>query len=171
MPDDGARYSLSSRIRIASTSTPSTTRGAGPTEVARATYLADTSAFTRIGKPHVAAAMAPLIADGRIALCRPVIFELGFSARSPKDHDALMSRIDAFELAPTTEGDLRRALDVQRLLADVGHHRAISLVDGLVAAIAESRGLTVLHYDADFEIVAGITDQPTRWVVARGSAD
>lgn len=139
--------------------------------MARATYLADTSAFTRLGKPHVAAAISPLVAEGRIALCAPVAFELGFSARSAADHEAVMSRIDAFESVPTTEGDHRRALELQRLLAERGQHRALSLVDALVAAISESRGLTVLHYDADFDVVSEVTGQPTEWVVERGSAD
>lgn len=145
--------------------------GAVTTEVARAAYLADTSAFTRLDKPHVAAAVGPLIAEGKIALCAPVAFELGFSARSAADHDAIMSRIDAFESAPTTEGDHQRALDLQRLLAHQGHHRALSLVDALVAAVAETRNLTVLHYDADFELVSNITGQPNQWVVEPGSAD
>ena len=139
--------------------------------MARATHLADTSAFARLAKPHVAAAIAPLIADGRIALCTPVAFELGFSARTSADHDAIVSRIDAFESVPTTEADHRRALEIQRLLALKGHHRALSLVDGLVAAAAEARNLTVLHYDADFELVATVTGQPTEWVVERGTAD
>lgn len=139
--------------------------------MARAAYLADTSAFTRLDKPHVAAAIGPLIAEGKIALCAPVAFELGFSARSAADHDAIMSRIDAFESAPTTEGDHQRALDLQRLLAHQGHHRALSLVDALVAAVAETRNLTVLHYDADFELVSNITGQPNQWVVEPGSAD
>ena len=145
--------------------------GAGTPEVARAAYLADTSAFTRLNKPHVAAAIGPLIAEGKIALCAPVAFELGFSARNGTDHDAIMSRINAFETAPTTEGDHQRALEVQRLLAHQGHHRALSLVDALVAAIAETRNLTVLHYDADFELVSNLTNQPNQWVVAPGTAD
>ena len=123
--------------------------------MARAVYLADTSAFIRITSPNVAAAFAPLVAEGRVALCAPVAFELGFSARSVADHNAIMSRVDAFESVPVTEGDHRRALDLQRLLASRGHHRALSLVDALVAAVAENRDLTVLHYDSDFELVSG----------------
>lgn len=149
----------------------STARGAVTTEVARATYLADTSAFARLTRPHVAAAVAPLVAEGRVALCAPVAFELGFSARNGADHDAIMSRVEAFELVPTTDGDHRRALALQRLLAQRGQHRALSLVDALVAAAAESRSLTVLHYDADFDLVSEITGQPTRWVVEPGTAD
>lgn len=139
--------------------------------MARATYLADTSAFTRLNKPQVASAIGPLIAEGKIALCAPVAFELGYSARSGADYQALMSRIDAFETAPTTEGDHQRALEVQRLLAQQGQHRAVSLVDALVAAIAESRNLTVLHYDADFELVSKSTGQPNQWIVQPGTAD
>ena len=139
--------------------------------MARATYLADTSAFTRITKPHVAAAIAPLIAEGRVALCAPVAFELGFVARNAADHRAIMSRIDAFESVPTTEGDHRRALELQQLLADRGRHRALSLVDALVAATAESRSLTILHHDADFELVSEVTGQPHEWIVERGTGD
>lgn len=139
--------------------------------MARATYLADTSAFTRLAKAHVAAAIAPLVAEGRVALCAPVAFELGFSARNASDHEAIMSRIDAFQQAPTTEGDHRRAIEIQGLLTQSGRHRALSLVDALVASIAESRNLTVLHYDADFELVSELTGQPNQWIVKQGSAD
>ena len=36
---------------------------------------------------------------------------------------------------------------------------------------ADARDLTVLHYDADFELVAEITGQAQEGVGARGSAD
>ena len=53
-----------------------------------------------------------------------------------------------------------RAVEVLALLADRGQHRAPSLPDLIVAAIAELAGLTVLHLDKDFEIIADITGQP-----------
>lgn len=140
-------------------------------EVARAVYLVDTSAFARLSKPNVASAIGPLSVEGKIALCAPVAFELGFSARSVADYRAIMSRIDAFESAPTTEGDHQRAIEVQRLLAQIGQHRAVSLVDALVAAIAESRDLVVLHYDADYELISKITGQRHEWIVQPGTAD
>ena len=80
--------------------------GAGTTEVARAAYLADTSAFTRLDKPHVAAAIGPLIAEGKIALCAPVAFELGFSARSGADHDAI-SDLDGKNRSIGADADIR----------------------------------------------------------------
>ncbi len=70
-----------------------------------------------------------------------------------------------------SQADHRRSLEVQAALSAQGRHRALSLVDALVAAVAEARGLTVLHYDADFELVAEITGQPQQWVVDRGTAD
>lgn len=53
--------------------------------MARATYLADTSVFARLYQPAVTATVAPLIAQGGVAVCAPVMFALGCSARSRVD--------------------------------------------------------------------------------------
>ena len=135
------------------------------------THLVDTSVFSRMSKPLVAAAVSPLAAAGRIALCAPVVFELGFSARNASDHQAIMSRLGAFESVPVTAAEHARAISIQGLLADRGWHRALSLVDALVAAVAEAHGLVILHYDADFELVAELTGQPHQWAAERGTAD
>lgn len=119
----------------------------------------------------MAAAFSPLAAEGLVGLSAPVAFELGYAARSVSDFRALRDRLSAFTPVPTTDADHHRALDVQAALAERSQHWALSLVDALVAAAAEARGLVVLHYDADFELVAEITGQPHEWVVARGTAD
>ena len=139
--------------------------------MARLQYLADTSVFARLSKPVVAAAFAPLAAEGRIGVCAPVAFELGFSARNHMDYLALTERIGSFSAVPVTDADQHRALEVQEALSARGQHRALSLVDALVAATAEVRELTVLHYDADFELIAEITGQFHEWIVERGTAD
>ena len=54
-----------------------------------------------------------------------------------------------------------RAVQVALLLAGQGQHRAPSIPDVLIAAAAELAGLTVLHLDKDFELIATITGQPT----------
>ena len=54
-----------------------------------------------------------------------------------------------------------RALQVQRLLAQRGRHRAPSIPDLLIAATAELSGRTVLHLDKDFDLIAELTQQPT----------
>lgn len=41
----------------------------------------------------------------------------------------------------------------------------------LVAATAELSGLSLLHYDHDFEAIARMTQQPTSWPATRGSID
>ncbi|MGH2365866.1 MAG: PIN domain-containing protein [Chloroflexota bacterium] len=139
--------------------------------MSREVYLADTSVFARLSKAPVAAAFGPLAAAGAVALCAPVVFELGFSAQSHGDYKELTERLLAFTSVPTSEADQRRALDLQAALAARGQLRAISLVDALVAAVAEARGLTILHYDADFELIARITGQAQEWIVERGTAD
>ncbi len=45
----------------------------------------------------------------------------------------------------------------------------VPLPDLMVAGCAESAGLAVLHYDADYDRIAEATGQPTRWVLPRGS--
>jgi predicted nucleic acid-binding protein len=64
--------------------------------------------------------------------------------------------------------DLDRAMDVMQALARRGQHRAVGLSDLLIAAVAERAGLIVLHYDADYDLVAAVTGQPTQWVMPRG---
>lgn len=134
-------------------------------------YLVDTSVFARLTKPSVAIAFAPLAAGRQVALSCPVAFELAYSARSPGDYTAIAERLESFPSVPTTDGDHQRALGLQATLAATSRHRALSLVDALVAATAEARGLIVLHYDGDFELVAEITGQSHEWIVPRGTAD
>ena len=53
-----------------------------------------------------------------------------------------------------------RAVEVQLLLADQGQHRAPSIPDLIIAATAELAGLTVLHLDKGFDLIADLTGQP-----------
>lgn len=133
-------------------------------------YLADTSALARFSLPTVRDRVAPLIAAGLIARCGMVDLEMLFTARSHEELSAM--RVDhahAFPLVSTTQGDFDRALDVMLLLSAAHKHRAAKAPDLLVAAVAERAGLTVLHYDADFDHIAAVTGQATEWVVTRGS--
>ena len=75
-----------------------------------------------------------------------------------------------FALVETTADHVRRARQVQRLLAE-RHQRGRKVPDLLVAAAAEARSLTVLHYDADFDRIAAVTGQMCEWVVPPGSID
>ena len=83
--------------------------------------------------------------------------------------------VDArFELAmmprvAVTEQIIDRALDVQGEMANRGTHRAPSPADLVLAACAEMNGLTVLHYDKDFDLIAAVTGQPVEWIALAGS--
>lgn len=133
-------------------------------------YLADTSALGRMRRPAVERVLAPLIMAGDVATCGIVDLELLWSARDPRELAAIRAeRAQSFPAVPTEEVDFDRAADVMETLALAGRHRAASIPDLLLAAIAERNGLTILHYDRDFEFIAAVTGQPAEWVVPRGS--
>jgi len=139
--------------------------------LAVARYLVDKSALARWDHPAVRTVLAPLIEHGLVATCGIIDLEALFSARGKAGHRMIAAdRRDAYEWLLADDGDLRRALEIQAALADRGQLRAVSLPDLIIAAIAERHQVRLLHYDADYDLVAQITGQPSRWVVPRGSA-
>lgn len=64
---------------------------------------------------------------------------------------------------------LDRAVEVQDALADRSRQRGAKIADLLIAAAAEASDLVVLHYDRDFDVIAGVTGQPTEWIVPAGT--
>ncbi len=135
-----------------------------------ATYLADKSALTRSDtRPEVRDVIEPLLLGGRIATCGIVDLELLYRAPSKDSYLELAELLRAMPRVPVTDATVDRALEVQSLMADQAQHRSVPLPDLLLAACAEAAGLTVLHYDADYERIAKLTGQPVQWVVARGS--
>jgi predicted nucleic acid-binding protein len=64
----------------------------------------------------------------------------------------------------------RRARQVQRLSASRSQ-RGPKVPDLLIAAAAEEAGLTVLHDEKDFDLIARMTGQSCQWVVPPGSSD
>jgi predicted nucleic acid-binding protein len=135
-----------------------------------ATYLADKSALTRREtRPEVRQVIEPLLLSGAVATCGIVDLELLYSASSPGVYASLATSLRALPRVPVTEAIIDRALDVQARLAKRSQHRAVPLPDLIVAACAESAGLTVLHYDGDYDRIAEVTGQPAQWVLPRGS--
>ncbi|HEX3392067.1 MAG TPA: PIN domain nuclease [Solirubrobacteraceae bacterium] len=135
------------------------------------THLLDTSVLTRLDEPSVRQAVEPPAAQrGEVARAGISDLEIGFSARNASEWDRLMDAVKAFDLVETTAEHVRRAKRVQRLLA-AEHQRGRKVPDLLIAAAAETAGLTVLHYDADFDLIASVTGQPCEWVVPPGSID
>jgi hypothetical protein len=134
------------------------------------THLVDTSVLTRLGEPAVRQVLDPLAAAATVARAGISDLEVGFSARTAKEWDAWHEALDVFQLIETDARHMRRARQVQRLLAGRSQ-RGRKIPDLLVAAAAEDEGLTILHYDSDFDRIAAVTGQPCRWVVPAGSID
>lgn len=126
------------------------------------TWLIDKSALARLGHSRDAAEWAARIQRGLVGISTLTRLEVGFSARSASDlsrafHTAPLAAMPLEYLTPAIED---RAVEVQRLLAERGRHRAPSIPDLLIAATAELTGRTVLHLDKDFDLIASLTGQP-----------
>ena len=134
------------------------------------THLVDTSVLTRLSHAAVRTALEPLAAGGRVARAGISDLEVGFSARNLGEWTRLAAALAAFPLIETDAAHLRRARQVQRLLA-ARRLRGRKVPDLLIAAAAEAGGLALLHYDGDFDLIAGVTGQPCEWVVPAGSID
>lgn len=125
-------------------------------------WLIDKSALVRLGASPVAHEWAARIERGLVAISTVTRLEVGYSARRATD----LAR--ALELPPVASMPVEyltpamedRAVQVQRLLAQRGQHRAPSIPDLLLAAIAELSGRTVLYVDKDFDLIAELTQQP-----------
>jgi predicted nucleic acid-binding protein len=134
------------------------------------THLVDSSVLTRLREPAIREAIEPKTERGELARAGISDLEIGYSARSAAEWDRLAEALEVFELVETTADHMRRARQVQRLLASK-HQRGRKVPDLLIAAAAEAGSLTVLHYDADFDRIATVTGQSCQWVVPAGSVD
>ena len=132
-------------------------------------YLIDKSALARMKHPRVQARLGPIIEADEAATCAIIDLEVLYSARNQSDHARTRARRElAYQRVELTETVFRRAVEVQGLLARRGRHR-LPIPDLIIAAAAEEAGMTVLHYDADFDIIATVTQQRMEWVAPRGS--
>jgi predicted nucleic acid-binding protein len=133
-------------------------------------YLADTSVYVLQARhPQVRRRFEQLLAEGRLGACQMTALEYLNNAPDPKSYDRLWTAIRGQRWMDVTTQAMERAMEVHRALGAVSQHRAFRLPDLIIAATAEVHGATVLHYDADFDRIAGITGQSSEWVAARGS--
>jgi hypothetical protein len=124
-------------------------------------WLIDKSALVRLAGSSEPEQWAERIQRGLVRIATVTLLEVGYSARNAADletglNEPPISSMPVQYATPVTED---RAIEVLRLLAARGHHRAPSVPDFLIAAIAETAGLTVLHDDKDFDLIAQFTDQ------------
>jgi predicted nucleic acid-binding protein len=125
-------------------------------------WLIDKSALVRLTASPDAADWAGRIERGLVRITTVTRLEVGYSARSGPELRAgfrqpPLASMPVEYLTPAIED---RAVEILALLADRGQHRAPSIPDLVIAATAELAGLTILHLDKDFEVIAAVTGQP-----------
>jgi len=129
--------------------------------VALTAWLVDKSALVRLSSSADAQTWADRVGRGLLHISTVTLLEVGFSARSGAGLRKSSQRppLSLMPLEFMTPAAERRAVEVQMALADRGMHRAPSIPDLLIAALAERSGLTVLHHDKDFDLIADLTGQ------------
>lgn len=125
-------------------------------------WLIDKSAYVRLDHSPDADLWLERTNRRLVRVATVTLLEMGVSARSGADwrqeiHQPPVANLPVEKMTPRME---ERAVEVQGLLAERGHHRAAKIPDLLVAAAAELAGIAVLHVDKDFDLIADLTGQP-----------
>ena len=106
-----------------------------------------------------------------MALCEPVALEILYSARGRNDYEQLADELEGVPMLPFKKDTAALALRTQSKLARLAQHRGPKPLDLLIAAVAESHGVVLLHYDRHFDVIVRATGQPAQWLAKRGSLD
>lgn len=133
-------------------------------------YLVDTSVLGRAHQDEVGTRLEALARNGRLWTCRLIDLEVVYGSRARDVADIIEER-RALPSAPIDGSVMDRALEVAGGLARSGQHRGAKPVDLVIAAAAEAAGLSVLHYDSDYDRIAAVTNQPTEWIAPAGTLD
>lgn len=125
-------------------------------------WLIDKSAFVRLHRSPDAGEWASAIERGLVRLSTVTKLEIGYSAQSAEElrRELSMPPLRSMPVEYLTPSIEDRAVEVQLAMADKGQHRGPSIPDLIIAATAERAGLSVLHLDRDFELIANFTGQP-----------
>jgi hypothetical protein len=146
----------------------------------------DHSAFTRVLLAHarpksgrrldgeILAQFNEGLRTGRLHAASPFRIEALFSARTAAEFETMSTHLDSFTAAAADAGSWLIAERTQHELAEnpaVSHR--ISMPDLLLASIASRHGLGVLHYDADYDLLAEHTslEFESVWIALPGSVD
>jgi predicted nucleic acid-binding protein len=134
-------------------------------------FLLDTSVLTRLAKSPVSVRLGE-IEDDNVALARCMMtdLEIGSSASNGKEATMLKAVLEAYVSVEVESQDFHQALELQVALAEAGL-KGRKPPDLLIAAVALRLGLTVLHYDRDFEHIGSVSPLRHEWIVAAGSVD
>ena len=109
---------------------------------------------------------------GRQIATTPIVnLELLYSTETGAAFDQLAGDLAQLRAIPITRSVTNTAQRAMRRLAQMQpkYHRSVKIPDLLIAAAAEDASVGVLHYDEDFDAVAGVLSFESRWIASRGS--
>ena len=130
-------------------------------------YLVDTSVLTRLRYPQIGSTLLGL---GQLFYSPISGLELRYSAPNETDYRKLTTVLEGFDRLPIDDEAFDIADRTQRRLAKAGL-KGRPVPDLIIAAQADLADLTMLHYDADFDLISSVTGQPTLWITPQGSID
>jgi predicted nucleic acid-binding protein len=142
----------------------------------RKALLLDNSVWARLldgrltGSPRKTFEAA--LAAGQLWTCPPALLEMRYSARDEQGFALTAGRLNALPHALLTGASGALAVTAQaELAAAPGVSHRVKPVDLLIAAVAATESLGVLHYDHDYDTIARHTSLSfsSVWVAPRGS--
>ena len=130
--------------------------------------LVDTSVWVEVFRQGSALDLERFVDFDEVVTCLPVIQEVLQGFRHER---ALLVARDAMHALPVVESPLRavvfdEAVDLYRAARRAGH-TVRSGVDCLIAACAIRNGLTVLHHDRDYDLLAHVSPLDARRTATR----
>lgn len=134
--------------------------------------LLDNSAWSRRREAAIRERFAAVFEARLFASCAPFLLEVGFSARSGREHRLILRRLSSLPHLDITPDVEHLAVEAQADLARIGHHR-MRTNDVLIAACAHKAQGGVLHYDRDYDVLREHTRLRFRseWLAPAGSLD
>jgi len=102
-----------------------------------------------------------------------VRLEVLWSARNAEDMARKRLDLDALDNLPVEAEHWEAAEDAMQRLSEISRPREVTFPDLLIAAVAETNGIAVLHYDKDYDLLRerDIFNIKTEWAAERGTVD
>ena len=133
-------------------------------------FLIDKSAWVQQASSDSARQrIESLRVNQRLCVCAVTMAELLYSSPNAAEMQADADDLSLLGMLHIDSAVEEQVTEIMKLLAVRGQHRAPSIADLFVAAVARTNNATVLHYDKDFELIADATGQRHEWVIPRGT--